>query len=61
MQRNVVIAILLGVSVLATAATLNTGYVTPPFTFSPDHRYGVTIPVFYIEAAQEPDERMNKL
>lgn len=36
-------------------------YITPPFTFSPDHRYGVMIPVFYIEAAQEPDDRMNKI
>ncbi len=61
MQRNVVIAILLSVPVLATAATLNTDYITPPFTFSPDHEYGVMIPVFHIEAAQEPDERKNKV
>jgi hypothetical protein len=61
MQRNVVIAILLSASGLATAATLNTDYITPPFTFSPDHRYGVMIPVFHIEAAEEPDERMNKV
>ena len=61
MQRNVVIAILLSASVLAIAATLNTDYITPPFTFSPNHRYGVVIPVFHIEAAQEPDERMNKV
>src|SRR5438552_11777093 len=61
MQRNVVIAILLSASVLAIAAMLNTDYITPPFTFSPNHRYGVVIPVFHIEAAQEPDERMNKV
>jgi hypothetical protein len=61
MARNVVIAILLSASVLTTAASLNGDYTTPAFTFSPDHRYGVMIPVFHIEAAQEPDERMNKV
>jgi hypothetical protein len=41
----------------------NTDYITPPFTFSPDHRFGVMVPVFHIEAeaAQEPDDRRNKV
>ena len=55
------IAILCSAAVLATAATLNTDYITPAFTFSPDHRYGVMIPVFHMEAAQEADDRLNKV
>jgi HEPN domain-containing protein len=35
-------------------------YITPPFTFSPDHRYGVMIPVLDIDM-QEMDERANKV
>ena len=60
---------------LATAAALfsaavrvvpgnsNTDYITPPFTFSADHRFGVMVPVFHIEAeaAQGPDDRRNKV
>jgi len=61
MQRRVIIAAFCGVSVLTIAAGVNTDYITPSSTFSPDHRYGVTIPVFHIEAAQEPDDRMNKV
>ena len=61
MSRTVVITILFSASVLATAAPLNTDYITPPFTFSPDHRYGVMIPVFHMDAAQQPDERENKV
>lgn len=57
----VVSATLTGAALCAIAASLNTDYITPEFTFSPDHRYGVMIPVFHIEAAQEPDERMNKV
>jgi hypothetical protein len=45
----------------AVAITLNTDYITPPFTFSPDHRYGVMVPVWHDEEAQEPDDRMNKV
>jgi hypothetical protein len=45
----------------ALVANSNTDYITPSFTFSPDHRYGVMIPVFHIEAAQEPDDRVNKV
>lgn len=43
--------------------SLNTDYITPPFTFSPDHRFGIMVPVFHIEAeaAQEPDDRRNKV
>jgi hypothetical protein len=40
---------------------VNTDYVTPDFTFSPDHRYGVTIPVFHIDAAEQPDARTNQV
>ena len=61
MQRSVVIAVFCSVTFLASAASLNTDYIIPPFTFSPDQRYGVTIPVFHIEVAQEPDDRMNRV
>jgi len=61
MPRNVILTILFSASVLTAAAPLNTDYITPSFTFSPDHRYGVTIPVFHIDAAQETDERKNKV
>jgi hypothetical protein len=60
-QRSVVIAVFCSATFLAIAASVNTDYITPPFTFTPDHRYGVMIPVFHIEAAQEPDDRMNKV
>jgi hypothetical protein len=61
MQRSVIITAFCSATILAIAAGVNTDYITPPSTFSPDHRYGVTIPVFHIEAAQEPDDRMNKV
>ena len=61
MQRSVIIAAFCSASILAIAAGVNSDYITPSSTFSPDHRYGVTIPVFHIEAAQEPDDRMNKV
>ena len=54
-------AALFSAAVQALAGNPNTDYITPSSTFSPDHRYGVTIPVFHIEAAQEPDDRMNKV
>jgi hypothetical protein len=41
--------------------TVNTDYITPEFTFSPDHRYGVMVPVQPDEGAQEPDDRKNKV
>lgn len=52
---------LLSAAVSAVAANPNTDYITPPFTFSPDHRYGVMIPVWHDEGAQEPDDRLNKV
>ena len=52
---------LLSAAVMTLMANPNTDYLTPPSTFSPDHRYGVTIPIFHIKAAQEPDERMNNV
>jgi hypothetical protein len=45
----------------AFGSGVNTDYVTPPFTFSADHRYGVMIPVVHDEGAQEPDDRTNKV
>ena len=54
-------AALCSAAICALAANPNTDYITPPFTFSLDHRYGVTIPVWHDEGAQEPDERLNKI
>jgi hypothetical protein len=61
MQRRVIIAGLCSSAIVAIAANPNTDYITPPFTFSPDHRYGVMIPVWHDEGAQEADDRMNKV
>jgi hypothetical protein len=61
MRGAVIIAILLSASGLAAGAGPNSDYITPSFTFSSDHRYGVMIPVFHFETAQEPDERKNKI
>ena len=54
-------AALCSAAATAFAADVNTDYITPESTFSPDHRYGVTIPVFHIDAAQEPDARTNQV
>ncbi len=54
--RNTVVAM-----AAALAGSVNTDYITPPFTFSPDHRYRVMVPVWHDEGAQEPDNRMNKM
>jgi hypothetical protein len=61
MQRRMIVAASCSASILTIAAGVNSDYITPPSTFSPDHRFGVTVPVFHIEAAQEPDDRMNKV
>ncbi len=61
MQRSVVMAVFCSATFFAIAAAVNTDYITPPLTFSPDHRYGVMIPIFHIEAVQDPDDRMNKV
>jgi len=45
----------------AVIGAANTDYITPEFTFSPDHRYGVMVPVWHHEGAQKPDHRMNKV
>lgn len=45
----------------AFASGVNTDYITPAFTFSPNYRYGVMVPVVHDEGAQEPDDRMNKV
>lgn len=57
----VVRAALCSGALTAFAADVNTRYITPESTFSPSHRYGVMIPVFHIEAAQDPDDRKNKV
>ncbi len=56
-------AALFSAAVRALPGSSNTDYITPTFTFSPDHRFGVMVPVFHIEAeaAQEPDDRRNKV
>jgi hypothetical protein len=61
MWRDTVIVVFCSAAFLAIGAAVNTDYNTPPFTFSPDHRYGVMIPVFHIEGAEQPDDRMNKV
>jgi hypothetical protein len=60
-KRLAVTAALLSPAASGFSGGVNTDYITPPFTFSPDQQYGVMIPVFQIEAAQEPDDRMNKV
>jgi hypothetical protein len=55
------VAACLSAAVIALGANPNTDYITAPFTFSPDYRYGVMVPVWHDEGAQEPDDRMNKV
>ena len=45
----------------ASPNNVNTDYITPEFTFSPDHRYGVMIPVWHDEGAQQSDDRKNQI
>lgn len=54
-------AALFSAAVQALAGNPNTDYITPASTFSPNHHYGVTIPVFHIEAAEQPDHRKNRV
>src|SRR5690349_459514 len=60
MRRGAIIAAFCSAAFLAFAAGVNTDYITPPSTFSPDHRYGVMIPVFHIES-DDPDDRTNNV
>jgi hypothetical protein len=39
----------------------STEFIIPPSTLSPDHRYGVMVPVFHIDQAAETDDRKNKV
>jgi hypothetical protein len=55
------VAALICASVAALGANPNTDYITPPFTFSPDHHYAVMVPVWHDEGAQEANDRMNKV
>jgi hypothetical protein len=48
-------------SLLLAAASVNTDYITPPSTFSPDQHYGMMIPVFHVETAEQADHRRNKV
>jgi hypothetical protein len=63
MRKAVIIntAALLSAAVSALAGNPNTDYITPAFAFSPDGRYGVMIPVWHDQGAQERDDRMNKV
>jgi len=60
MQRGVILVAFCSAAFLAMAAGINTDYITPPFTFSPDQRYGVMIPIFHDES-NDPDNRLNKV
>jgi hypothetical protein len=55
------LAVLFSAVMTALAGGVNNDYITSPSTFSPDHRYGVTIPVFHIETAEQVDHRKNKV
>jgi hypothetical protein len=59
--RKLIAAALVSAAAICLAANPNTDYVTPSFTFSPNGRYGVMVPVWHDEGAQEPDERQNKV
>jgi len=48
-------------SPLCHAEDANADYVTPLFTYSPDGRYGIMLPVFDNAAEKEPDTRLNKV
>lgn len=60
-QRLATIAALVSVAVSSFAGGVNTDYITPPFTFSPDQRYGVMIPISHTEGAKASDGRMNQI
>jgi hypothetical protein len=55
------LAVLFSAVLAAVAGGVNTDYITPPSTFSPDHHYGVKIPVFHFDTAEQPDHRKNKI
>ncbi len=58
--RNTVVAVTAALISLV-AGGVNTDYITPAFIFSPNHRYGVMVPVIHDDGAQEPDDRLNKV
>jgi hypothetical protein len=60
-MKVVTSAALCSVGLGVAADIANTDYIIPWFTFSPDHKYGVMIPVFHIERPQAPDDRLNKV
>jgi hypothetical protein len=59
--RLVTSVALCSASLILAAASVNSDYITPSSTFSPDQHYGVMIPVFHIETAEQPDQRRNKV
>ena len=46
-------AVFVGAAAFGISKGINSDYITPEFTFSPDQRYAVTVPVFHLEAAEE--------
>ena len=54
-------AVFVGAAAFGIIKGINTDYVTPEFTFSPDHRYAVMVPVFHFEAAEQADDRKNQI
>ncbi len=60
--RTVTVLAAIFSAVLAAAGDgVNSDYITPESTFSHDRHYGVTIPVYHIETAEQPDLRENKV
>lgn len=57
MRRRTIIFILLSTMGACFAANIPKGYLVPPKTYSPDHRYGVTVPIF----GEEQEEIANSL
>jgi hypothetical protein len=60
-KRFGVSAAFLSAAASGFSGAVNTDYIKPAFTFSPGHRYGVMVPIWHDEGAQEPDNRMNRV
>ena len=54
------LAALISTAISLSGANEHGGYITPEYTFSPDHHYGVMIPVL-IDVTDMSDDRMNKV
>src|SRR3982750_3108768 len=55
------LAVLFSSIVIVRGGDVNADYITPPSMSSPDHHYGVTVPVFHFETGDQPDHRKNKV